>query len=124
MQMPMACSFGSGIVNPRIRMNTEVTNVACPGCGCVCDDLTLTVTGDRLVGVEKACAVGEQWLDRHADARRSAVEVDGRVVEFGTAVSRAAELLRSLELAAGLRPARSATSGQRAAVALADQSER
>ena len=101
-------------------MNTEVTNVACPGCGCVCDDLTLTVTGDRLVGVEKACAVGEQWFYRHADARRSAVEVDGRVVEFGTAVSRAAELLRASNWPLVYGLSRSATSGQRAAVALAE----
>ncbi len=40
-------------------------NVACTVCGCVCDDLRLTVSGDRIVRAEGACALSEPWLLAH-----------------------------------------------------------
>jgi hypothetical protein len=36
-----------------------VENVACTGCGCVCDDLRLTVRGERIVRAERACVLAE-----------------------------------------------------------------
>ena len=98
----------------------RVTNVACPGCGCVCDDVTLTIANEQLVSVENACTIGGRWFRDHAGADRTAVEVEGQPADFTTAVFRSADLLRmsNWPLVYGL--SRSATPGQRAAVALAE----
>ena len=37
-------------------------DVACTVCGCVCDDLQLTVEGRRIVRVQGACHLSEDWF--------------------------------------------------------------
>ncbi|MFO0848509.1 MAG: formylmethanofuran dehydrogenase subunit B [Gemmataceae bacterium] len=90
------------------------TDVACTVCGCVCDDLTVTVDAGRVVRSERACRLAEPWfLGQSAGQPASAA--------FDDAVSRAAELLSAARnpLIYGL--SRSTTEGQRAATALADR---
>jgi formylmethanofuran dehydrogenase subunit B len=42
-------------------------DVACTVCGCVCDDLRVTVQDGRVVRAERACALAEPWwLERSA----------------------------------------------------------
>ena len=33
-------------------------SIICPGCGCLCDDLDVTVEGDRIVEVTNVCLWG------------------------------------------------------------------
>ena len=33
-------------------------SIICPGCGCLCDDLDVTVDGDRIVEVSNVCLWG------------------------------------------------------------------
>jgi formylmethanofuran dehydrogenase subunit B len=102
-------------------VSTRVTDVACPGCGCVCDDLTLTVDDGRLVDVEYACTMGEQWFQSQAACARPAVEIDGRTAAFEEALTRSVALLRSAQYPLVYGLSRSATPGQRAAIALAER---
>ncbi len=97
-----------------------IENVACTGCGCVCDDLRLTVSEERIVRAERACVLAEPWLLGQNAASPSAVEVEGKPVPPEAAVARAALLLQQARhpLIYGL--ARSSTEGQCAAVALAE----
>lgn len=97
-----------------------VADFACTGCGCVCDDLRLTVRGERIVGVEPACPLAEPWLLRQNAAAPPDAEIDGRPVPFDDAVVRAAELLGEARFPLVYGLARSGTEGQRAAVALAE----
>jgi formylmethanofuran dehydrogenase subunit B len=97
-------------------------DVACTACGCVCDDLSVTADGGRLLQTVRACPLAEAWYARVAAppaAPRAAIR--GRPVLLAEAVEHAAAVL-----AAARRPlvyglSRSSTDGQREAVALADR---
>ena len=52
-------------------------DVACTVCGCVCDDLTLTFDGDRLVGEERACELARPWLYSLNDAGPPVARIQG-----------------------------------------------
>ena len=40
-------------------MSTVVENVACPFCGCLCDDLTVEAEGTEITKVRLACSSGQ-----------------------------------------------------------------
>ena len=94
-------------------------NVACTRCGCVCDDLCLTVDGGRIVRAERACVLAEPWL-LHQDSRQPPVAlIDGRAVPLDEGLDRAAAILRLGQRGAGLRSVASARrrTGRRSAPA-------
>lgn len=94
--------------------------MVCPGCGCVCDDLRLTFDGERLVGFDPPCPVGQQWFAAHAAGGVSPARVSGSAVEFSAAIEHAAVLLRDCDYPLVYGLSRSSTPGQRAAVALGE----
>jgi formylmethanofuran dehydrogenase subunit B len=100
--------------------STVFDNVACTGCGCVCDDLRVTVSNGRIVRADRACAMAERWLlaqDAAADPR---AEANGRPASLEAAIQRSANVLRLARnpLVYGL--SQSTTAGQQAAIALAE----
>src|SRR5262245_56240311 len=101
-------------------LSTQVSNVACPGCGCVCDDLTLTLEAGRLRDVAGACELGDGWFRKHATAAQSSAMVEGRPADFSTAVARAVDVLQRANRTLVYGLARTAVEGQRAAVALTE----
>ncbi len=94
------------------------SHVTCLGCGCACDDIDLTIARGRIVGVGRACTLGEVWFgDGSAPAR---VLIDGRPAELEAALAQAARLLQNARrplvyLAPGL-----SLEAQRLAIGLAD----
>src|SRR5205814_452567 len=50
------------LLQAREHMPRTFPDVACTVCGCVCDDLRLTVEGGRIVRAEGACQLAEPWL--------------------------------------------------------------
>ncbi len=102
-------------------LTERVSNVPCPGCACLCDDVTLTFEGNELVNFEPHCDVGEQWFRNHNQTIRSTAEVNGQPVSMEEAVHHAAQLLHRADLPLIYGLSRSATPGQRAAVALAER---
>jgi formylmethanofuran dehydrogenase subunit B len=98
----------------------RVENVACTVCGCVCDDLRLTVERGRLTRAEGACALSEPWLLAQNSARPPAAQIEGRPAHLEGGLTRAAELLRAARSPLIYGLSRSSTEGQRAAIALAD----
>jgi formylmethanofuran dehydrogenase subunit B len=97
-----------------------VENVACTVCGCVCDDLRLTVERGRITRAEGACALSEPWLLEQNSACPPAAQIEGRPAALEGALTRAAELLRAARSPLIYGLSRSSTEGQRAAIALAD----
>lgn len=97
------------------------TDVTCTMCGCVCDDLTITVAGDRIAAIAPGCPLAEPWFLKQSAAEVPAARIDGRVVPLDDAIERAVAILdrSSSPLIYGL--SRSSTPGQRAAVRLADR---
>lgn len=98
-----------------------ISDVACPVCGCVCDDLQLTVDGSRVVRTERACALAEPWFQAQSLATRPAAEIGGEPAEFPRAIAVAADVLRAARYPLIYGLSRSSTGGQQAAVKLADQ---
>lgn len=95
-----------------VAMSQIFSDVACTVCGCVCDDLTITVEGGRVVATKGACHLAEQWFLAQTATTTAAPYQDG--------VRRAAEILQKSRYPLLYGLSRSTTEGQRAAVALAD----
>jgi formylmethanofuran dehydrogenase subunit B len=94
-------------------MPQQFTDVACTVCGCVCDDLTVTVDGGRVVAADRACRLAEPWFRAQSDGDTA--------VSFDADVRRAADILTAARYPLVYGLSRSTTEGQRAAVALADR---
>jgi len=96
-------------------------DVACTVCGCVCDDLRITVDGNRIVNARGSCHLSEQWFLTQESQQPAAAEVDGQAAAWETAVQRAAGILLDARYPLIYGLSRSSTAGQRAAVRLADE---
>lgn len=109
-----------GIEGTQDAALTTLADVTCPVCGCTCDDLQLTLDGDRVVGTERACGLAEPWFRNQSAARPEIAELEGRSVPLNDALDRAAEILAGADAPLIYGLSRSSTPGQRAAVLLAD----
>lgn len=96
------------------------TDVACTVCGCVCDDLTVTVENGRVARAEKACHLAEPWFLGQNATSGPVAEIGGKPAAFEDAVERAVEILRAARSPLIYGLSRSTTDAQRAATALAD----
>ncbi len=96
-------------------------DVACTVCGCVCDDLRLTVEGGRITHMQGACPLSEPWLRAQNSRHPPAAEIEGQPVAAEAALARAAALLGAARAPLVYGLSRSSTAGQQAAIALADR---
>ena len=69
------------------------TDVVCPLCGCLCDDLEVTVEGGEIVGTKNTCAISRSKFMNHGKNRLEAPTVDGEEVALEKAVEVAAEII-------------------------------
>jgi formylmethanofuran dehydrogenase subunit B len=97
------------------------TSVGCTVCGCVCDDLAVTVANGRVTEARGACHLAEPWFLSQNTSFPPAAVLDGRPVEPEAAFARAAEILRAARYPLVYGLSRSTTEAQRAAVALAEK---
>ena len=105
---------------PPLPMNV-FTDIACTACGCVCDDLRMTVAENRLERIEPPCPLATEWYRGINEATPSGAMIDGGDATFEEAVEHAAKFLRRANSPLIYGLSRSSTAGQRAAVALAEQ---
>lgn len=101
-------------------MPQTIENVACTQCGCVCDDLKITIDGERITRAEGACGLAEPWYLAQGTVSVQPASIDGRPVSQEAAIARATEILAGSRAPLVYGLSRSSTEGQRAAVALAD----
>jgi formylmethanofuran dehydrogenase subunit B len=99
--------------------SNAITDVACPFCGLVCDDLELAKDETGLRVTKNGCDKAVAGFERKVDG--ASPQVDGRDVDLATAVQAATDLIRnaSLPLYGGLG---TDVDGIRAVMALADKS--
>lgn len=105
---------------PTLSSPEHFEDVACTVCGCVCDDLKLTVENGRIVGAEGACDLAEPWLFAQDSRRPAVAEIAGETATIESAVARSAEIFRAAKSPLIYGLSRSSTQGQRQAVRLAD----
>ncbi len=101
--------------------STVIDDTVCLGCGCLCDDIRLTLSRVRVESAERACELGARWFDSILANRAPACQVDGKDAALDAAYDRAAELLQAARypLVCGL--ASVASDAQRIAVGIADR---
>jgi formylmethanofuran dehydrogenase subunit B len=72
----------------------QVDNVVCAFCGCVCDDISVTVEEGRITQAKNACVLGKAWFLSHGrPSDRPPALIDGQPVSLEDAVDTAAHIL-------------------------------
>jgi formylmethanofuran dehydrogenase subunit B len=106
-------------------MTTETTphvveNATCTFCGCVCDDMILTVEGNHITQAKNACVLGKAWFAEHTVEDRPFALVDGEETDTATAVEAAAQILAKARFPIVYGLSDTTCEAQRQAVAIAD----
>lgn len=99
--------------------SNAITDVACPFCGLVCDDLEIVRDDSGVKVVKNGCEKAAAGFERQVEGAQP--QVDGRDVDLETAIRAATDLIRGarLPLYGGLG---TDIDGVRAVMALADKS--
>ena len=69
-------------------------DVACSGCGCLCDDLTVEVDGSEVSRIEPACELAAKWLQAPALSREDC-RIDDRAASVEEAIDAVATILQA-----------------------------
>lgn len=99
----------------------QISDVACTVCGCVCDDLTIDVSGNFLTPLSGACTLARPWFDRLNRAFTEVARIAQQPVAYPQAIDAAVAVLGESRAPLIYGLSRSSTPGQQAAVKLADQ---
>ena len=81
---------------PKENKNIKIVKDAtCTFCGCVCDDMELTVDLDehRITKAKKACVLGRAWFYEHTLEDRPVVLIDGKEASLEEGIVTAAQIL-------------------------------
>lgn len=99
-----------------------VENATCTFCGCVCDDMVLTVDMDqkRILKAKNACVLGKAWFSEHVVENRPFALIDGKEATTAEAVEAAAQILAQARYPMIYGLSDTTNEAQRQAVAIAD----
>jgi formylmethanofuran dehydrogenase subunit B len=97
------------------------TDVACPMCGCVCDDLSVETDGSRIVRVERTCQLAEPWFLNQAANKQANAWINGHASSLESAIEKAVAILVEARSPLIYGLSQSSTESQRVAVALAER---
>jgi formylmethanofuran dehydrogenase subunit B len=98
-----------------------VENATCTFCGCVCDDMELTVENNRITKAKNACVLGKAWFANHHIEDRPVATIDGSEVTLDEAVAKAAEILTDARYPIVYGLSDTTSEAQRVAVGIADR---
>lgn len=107
----------------KTAQNTRVVeNAVCTFCGCVCDDMVLTVDLDekKITKAKNACVLGKAWFLEHTEVDLPPALVDGREATLDEAVEEAAQILAKSRLPVIFGFGSTTCEAQRVAVSIAD----
>lgn len=71
----------------------EQTDIVCPFCGCLCDDLEVTIEDGHITGLKNACAVSRSKFLNHGDHRITSATIDDEEKSIEESVQAAVEIL-------------------------------
>ncbi len=100
---------------------TVIKDSTCTFCGCVCDDIDVTVENNHIVEAKRACVLGKAWfLNHHADDRASCL-IEGTPAPVADGVERAARILTEARYPIVYGLSDTTSEAQRVAVGIADR---
>ncbi len=77
----------------RVPQRRVVSDAVCTFCGCVCDDIELTVQGLRVTAAKRACAMGTAWFLNHPVDDQPSCRIAGAPATVAEGIERAAQIL-------------------------------
>jgi formylmethanofuran dehydrogenase subunit B len=98
-----------------------VDNATCTFCGCVCDDMELTVEDHKITKAKNACVLGKAWFLNHHVEERPIATIDGQPATLDDAIERAAHILANARYPIVYGLSDTTCEAQRVAVAIADR---
>ena len=106
---------------------TVIPNVICPICGCLCDDIEVTVENNKIVKMKNGCAVCESKMvsgyNNEERLKTPLIRKDGKLVPVSTeeAIHKAAEILANAKYPLLFGWSSSTSEAQRVGVELAEE---
>jgi formylmethanofuran dehydrogenase subunit B len=99
-----------------------VENATCTFCGCVCDDMDLTVDLDarRITKAKNACVLGRAWFSEHTVEDRPFALIEGKPATTEEGVEAAAQILAKARFPIIYGLSDTTCEAQRQAVAIGD----
>lgn len=97
-----------------------VSDATCTFCGCVCDDMELTVEGDRITKAKNACVLGKAWFFNHHVEDRPEATIGGQPASYEDAIEEAARILTEARYPVTYGLSDTTCEAQRIAVAITD----
>ncbi|MBL8816167.1 MAG: formylmethanofuran dehydrogenase subunit B [Planctomyces sp.] len=104
-------------VIPELKIVQDAT---CTFCGCVCDDIDLSVKDNHIVEAKRACVLGKAWFLNHTLDDRPSCLIDGRPASLEEGYDRAARILTNGKYPVIYGLSDSPCEAQRVAVSIAD----
>lgn len=96
------------------------SEITCSLCGCLCDDLAVTVEGDRITNVANGCPKATSVFQEVGTKNLPAARIDGIPLSFEEGIERAVEMLLASRAPLVFGMDFTCTDDQRAAVHLAE----
>jgi formylmethanofuran dehydrogenase subunit B len=97
-----------------------IRDATCTFCGCVCDDIDLTVEGHQIIEAERACVLGKSWFLNHTIEDRPACLIRGRPAAVEEGIEEAAQILARAKYPLVYGLSDTTAESQRVAVGIAD----
>lgn len=99
-----------------------VSDVPCPFCACLCDDLVLTISGGRIVAATNACPTAQaQFSAVGGESTAELTRIGGQPAALDEAIRRVAKILRAARYPLIWGLGRATCEAQTAAIEIAEQ---
>jgi len=99
---------------------TTIDDVTCLQCSCMCDDISVTVEGNRVTAVRNACSLGTEWFQQQRPTDRPICRIEGRPASVEDGLAKAAEILQAARYPLIYGFGETTCEAQQAAVKIAD----
>ncbi|MFL2869772.1 MAG: formylmethanofuran dehydrogenase subunit B [Pirellulaceae bacterium] len=97
-----------------------VTDATCTFCGCVCDDIDLTVDGHTITKAKRACVLGTAWFLNHDVDDRPSCIIKGKPATVEEGIEHASQVLANARYPLIYGLSDTTSESQRVAVSIAD----
>jgi formylmethanofuran dehydrogenase subunit B len=99
----------------------HVDHVVCAFCGCDCDDIRITIEGNRITQAKNACVLGKEWFLSHgAPSDLPVARIEGRPATLEQGIEVTADLLAGARYPLVYGLSSTCCEAQRQCVALAE----
>lgn len=71
----------------------RLDSVVCPGCSCLCDDISINIKDNRIESISNVCSLGETKFGSINKNRLESPRINGTEVDYEQAVDKAVEIL-------------------------------